>query len=96
MIAVTDDQDVKRIQKNVRRGNRKAIKAAKSTLIQNSPLSDNHFVGVLKDTESKENNFQGNDADNKGYVDASPEVDVLTPSALEDNPASKRDRSYPD
>ena len=82
---MTDDQDVKRIQKNVRRGNRKAIKAAKSTLIQNSPLSDDHFGGVLKDTESKENNFQGNDADNKGYVDARPEVDVLTPSALEEN-----------
>ena len=85
LIAVTEDQDVKRIQKNVRRGNRKAIKAAKSTLIQNSPLSDSHFAGVLKDTETKENNFQGNDADNKGYVDASPEVDVLTPSALEEN-----------
>ena len=82
---MTDDQDVKRIQKNVRRGNRKAIKVAKSTLIQNSPLSDDHFAGVLKDTESKENNFQGNDADYKGYVDVSPEVDVLTPSALEDN-----------
>ena len=82
---MTDDQDVKRIQKNVRRGNRKAIKAVKSTLIQNSPLSDNHFARVLKDTETKENNFQGNDADNKGYVDASPEVDVLTPSALEEN-----------
>ena len=84
MIAVTDDQDVKRIQKNVRRGNRKAIKAAKSTLIKSSSLRDDHFAEELKGTESKDN-FYGNDADNKGYVDASPEVDVLTPSALEEN-----------